>query len=375
LLALPMFVLTGELFNRLNLTDRLIDLARSMVGWLRGGLAHVNILTSMFFAGISGSIFGDIASIGTVLIPSMVRERYGRAFSAAVTASSSIIGAIIPPSTVMIIIGAHLDISVGGLFAAGMLPGIMIGLALMITAFVISSLRGYGEMHRFEGPVGLGLSFIKAAPTLLIPVGLISGILMGVFTPTEGGAAAVVYTLLVGAFIYRNLTLDKVWAALKSTVIVTASALFIVSTAFVFSRIMTFHRIPQELLDLLLAISDERWLIILIVLIFFIVVGTFMDALANMIILGPLLYPVMVGGLGMHELQFGMMLIVGLLLGLLTPPLGICLFMVTPIARTTLGRTTVAVLPFLAAEFLVLLLIAYVPAVTLTIPRWVGFIS
>jgi len=375
LLALPMFVLTGELFNRLNLTDKLIDLARAMVGWLRGGLAHVNILTSMFFAGISGSIFGDIASIGTVLIPSMVRERYGRAFSAAVTASSSIIGAIIPPSTVMIIIGAHLDISVGGLFAAGMLPGILIGLALMITAFVISSLRGYGEMHRFEGPIALGISLAKAAPTLLIPVGLISGILLGIFTPTEGGAAAVIYTLVVGAVVYRNLTFDKIWAALRSTVVVTASALFIVSTAFVFSRIMTFHRVPQELLDLLLSISDERWLIILIVLVFFIIVGTFMDALANMIILGPLLYPVMVGGLGMHELQFGMMLIVGLLLGLLTPPLGICLFMVTPIARTTLGQTTAAVLPFLAAEFVVLLLIAYVPAVTLTIPRWVGFIS
>ncbi len=375
LLALPMFVLTGELFNRLNLTDKLIDLARAMVGWLRGGLAHVNILTSMFFAGISGSIFGDIASIGTVLIPSMVRERYGRAFSAAVTASSSIIGAIIPPSTVMIIIGAHLDISVGGLFAAGMLPGILIGLALMITAFVISSLRGYGEMHRFEGPIALGISLAKAAPTLLIPVGLISGILLGIFTPTEGGAAAVIYTLVVGAVVYRNLTFDKIWAALRSTVVVTASALFIVSTAFVFSRIMTFHRVPQELLDLLLSISDERWLIILIVLVFFIIVGTFMDALANMIILGPLLYPVMVGGMGMHELQFGMMLIVGLLLGLLTPPLGICLFMVTPIARTTLGQTTAAVLPFLAAEFVVLLLIAYVPAVTLTIPRWVGFIS
>lgn len=375
LLALPMFVLTGELFNRLNLTDKLIDLARAMVGWLRGGLAHVNILTSMFFAGISGSIFGDIASIGTVLIPSMVRERYGRAFSAAVTASSSIIGAIIPPSTVMIIIGAHLDISVGGLFAAGMLPGILIGLALMITAFVISSLRGYGEMHRFEGPIALGISLAKAAPTLLIPVGLISGILLGIFTPTEGGAAAVIYTLVVGAVVYRNLTFDKIWAALRSTVVVTASALFIVSTAFVFSRIMTFHRVPQELLDLLLSISDQRWLIILIVLVFFIIVGTFMDALANMIILGPLLYPVMVGGLGMHELQFGMMLIVGLLLGLLTPPLGICLFMVTPIARTTLGQTTAAVLPFLAAEFVVLLLIAYVPAVTLTIPRWVGFIS
>ena len=375
LLALPMFVLTGELFNRLNLTDKLIDLARAMVGWLRGGLAHVNILTSMFFAGISGSIFGDIASIGTVLIPSMVRERYGRAFSAAVTASSSIIGAIIPPSTVMIIIGAHLDISVGGLFAAGMLPGILIGLALMITAFVISSLRGYGEMHRFEGPIALGISLAKAAPTLLIPVGLISGILLGIFTPTEGGAAAVIYTLVVGAVVYRNLTFNKIWAALRSTVVVTASALFIVSTAFVFSRIMTFHRVPQELLDLLLSISDERWLIILIVLVFFIIVGTFMDALANMIILGPLLYPVMVGGLGMHELQFGMMLIVGLLLGLLTPPLGICLFMVTPIARTTLGQTTAAVLPFLAAEFVVLLLIAYVPAVTLTIPRWVGFIS
>ncbi len=371
LLALPMFVLTGELLNRLDLTQRLIAFAQLLVGWIRGGLAHVNILASMLFAGISGSIFGDLASIGTIMIPSMVRERFPANFSAAVTASSALIGAIIPPSTIMIIIGAHLGISIGGLFAAGILPGIMVGLALMIVAYISSRRHGYGELHIPSGPSQVVRTTLRALPVMTIPVFLIGGIVFGAYTPTEAGVAAVIYSLVLG-LVYRKLDYPLIRDALISTVRVTASALFIVSTAFVFSRILTFNRVPQALMDLLLAISDEPFVIILIMTLLLLIVGTFMDALANMIILGPLLMPLMVDNLGMHPLQFGIWLMVGLLLGLLTPPLGLCLYMVSPIARVSLISVTRAILPFLLAEIAVLLLIAFVPQITTQIPKLVG---
>ena len=374
LLALPMFVLAGELLNRFGLTDRLIAIAQLMVGWIRGGLAHVNIMASMLFAGVSGSIFGDLASIGTILIPSMVREKYGRAFSAAVTASSALIGAIIPPSTIMIILGAHLNLSISGLFAAGILPGILIGLALMMVAFVISWRRGYGEIHR---PQGWGSSFrtiVAALPVLTVPLVLIGGIVGGVFTPTEAGAAAVAYSLVLG-LVYRRLDWPLLYTALTETVRITASALIIVSTAFVFSRILTFHRIPQELLDLLLSISENPIMLILLMTLVLLIVGTFMDALANMIIMGPLLMPVMVDGLGMHPIQFGIWLMISLLLGLLTPPLGLALFMVSPIAKVPVLRVAWAVVPFILAQLAVLLAVATIPAVTLAIPRMVGLVQ
>lgn len=373
LLALPMFVLAGELLNRFDLTDRLIAFARLLVGWIRGGLAHVNIMASMLFAGVSGSIFGDLASIGTILIPAMVRERYGRAFSAAVTASSALIGAIIPPSTVMIILGAHLNLSIGGMFAAGILPGLLIGVALMVVAFVQSWRRGYGEVQPPPRPAEALRVTARAVPVLTVPVFLIVGIVGGVFTPTEAGAAAVAYTLLLG-LLHRKLTANLLATALAETVRITASALVIVSVAFVFSRILTFHRIPQELLKLLLAISSEPFVLLLLMTLVLLIVGTFMDALANMIIMGPLLFPVMVDGLGMHPIQFGIWLMVGLLLGLLTPPLGLALFMVAPIARVPVLRVAWAVAPFLLAQIAVLLAIAKVPAITLTLPRLFGLI-
>lgn len=374
LLALPMFVLAGELLNRFGLTDRLIAIAQLMVGWIRGGLAHVNILASMLFAGVSGSIFGDLASIGTILIPSMIREKYGRAFSAAVTASSALIGAIIPPSTIMIILGAHLNLSISGLFAAGILPGILIGLALMLVAFVVSWRRGYGEIHR---PQGWGPSMkivIAALPVLTVPIVLIGGIVGGVFTPTEAGAAAVAYSLLLGV-VYRRIDLKLLYTALSETVRITASALIIVSTAFVFSRILTFHRIPQELLELLLSISENPLMLILLMTLVLLIVGTFMDALANMIIMGPLLMPVMVDGLGMHPIQFGIWLMISLLLGLLTPPLGLALFMVSPIAKTPVLRVAWAIVPFLLAQIAVLMAVATIPAITLAIPQFVGLVQ
>jgi tripartite ATP-independent transporter DctM subunit len=374
LLALPMFVLSGELLNRFQMTDRLIALAQLMVGWIRGGLAHVNILASMLFAGVSGSIFGDLASIGTIMIPAMVRERYGRAFSAAVTASSALIGAIIPPSTIMVIIGAHLGLSVGALFAAGLLPGILIGLALMVVAYIQARRRKLGEIHRLPPPREATRIVLAAIPVLTVPVFLISGIVFGVFTPTEAGAAAVAYSLVLG-LVYRRLTPALLSGALASTVRITASSLIIVSTAFVFSRILTFHRVPQELLSLLLSLSDNPLALIILMTLVLLIVGTFMDALANMIIMGPLLMPVMVDGLGMHPIQFGIWLMVGLLLGLLTPPLGLALFMVSPIAKTSVMRIARETLPFLAAQVLVLLAIALIPAITLFLPRLTGLIE
>jgi tripartite ATP-independent transporter DctM subunit len=374
LLALPMFVLTGELLNRCDITEKLVEVARLMVGWLKGGLAHVNILTSMFFAGISGSVLADAASLGPILIPAMIRERYPPAFSAAVTAASAVIGAIIPPSTVAIIIGGQLQISIGGLFAGGIIPGILIGLALMITAGVISARRGYGDVHTFKGVIPIAKGSARAAPALLIPFIILGGILGGIFTPTEAGAIAVLYTLIIGTFYYRTLDLRNLIDAMIGTAKVTASALVIVSTAIVFSRILTFFKIPQEILELLIAISDNRVIMALILIGFFLIMGTFMDALANMIILGPLLMPVAIAeaGLGMTEIQYGLFLMISLLLGLITPPLGLLLFITGPIAKVSLERVSLAIIPFLFAELVVLLLIVFVPAITMAIPRALG---
>lgn len=375
LLALPMFVLTGELLNRCNLTDKLIALAQTLVGWIRGGLAHVNILTSMFFAGISGSALADSASIGPILIPAMVREKFPRAFSAAVTASSAVIGAIIPPSIPLIIVGSQLQISIGGLFAAGILPGILTGLFLMITAYIICRVKGYGEIHRLQGITPMVTSSFKASPVLAIPLFILGGILFGIVTPTEAGAAAAIYALILGAFFYRTLTTSKLLGALTSTVRVTASALIIVAAAIAFGRILTFHQFPQALVEVVVSLTENRLLLFLVLVIFFLFVGTFMDALANMIILGPMLMPLAVGVLDLHELQYGMFLMYSLLLGIVTPPLGLVLFVVSPIAGVPIERTSVAILPFLFAQILVLALIVFVPEVTLAIPRWAGFVQ
>ncbi len=377
LLALPMFVLTGELLNRLDLTERLIDVARLLVGWIKGGLAHVNVVTSMFFAGISGSVLADAASIGPILIPAMVRERYPAAFSAAVTASSAVIGAIIPPSIPLIIVGGSLQISIGGLFAAGIIPGVLIGFLLMVVSFFFALFKGYGDVHRFEGVRPVAKGTFQALPVLAIPVIILYGILGGIMTPTEAGAAAALYSMVLGtiyAVVYRSFDLVKFRDALIGTARVTGSSLIIVGAAIVFGQILIFHQFPQDLLEFILSITENRVLLFLIIVAFFLFVGTFMDALANMIILGPLLLPVAVEGLGMHPIQYGMFLMIGLLLGVITPPLGLVLFIVAPIAKVSLEKVSFAVVPFLLIELAVLAMIAFIPAITLTIPRLTGII-
>ena len=378
LLALPMFVLTGELLNRLNLTERLIEVARLLVGWIKGGLAHVNVVTSMFFAGISGSVLADAASIGPILIPAMIRERYPPAFSAALTGASAVIGAIIPPSIPLIIVGGSMQISISGLFAAGIIPGVLIGLFLMITSFLFAIFRNYGDIHRFEGVIPVARGTFRALPVLVIPFVILYGILGGVMTPTEAGAIAALYAIVLGSiygFFQSNFSVHKFINAMVGTARVTGSSLIIVGAAIVFGQILIFHQFPQGLLDVVLNLTENRILLFLIIVLFFLFVGTFMDAVANMIILGPLLMPIAIEGLGMHPIQYGMFLMIGLLLGVITPPLGIVLFIVAPIAKTSIERTSIAVLPFLAAELLVLTLIAFVPFITLGIPRLAGIIN
>lgn len=378
LLALPMFVLTGELLNRLNLTERLIEVARLLVGWIKGGLAHVNVVTSMFFAGISGSVLADAASIGPILIPAMIRERYPPAFSAALTGASAVIGAIIPPSIPLIIVGGSMQISISGLFAAGIVPGILIGLFLMITSFLFAIFRNYGDIHRFEGVIPVAKGTFRALPVLVIPFVILYGILGGVMTPTEAGAIAALYAIVLGTIygvFQGNFSLQKFIDAMVGTARVTGSSLIIVGAAIVFGQILIFHQFPQDLLEIVLSFTDNRVLLFLMIVLFFLFVGTFMDAVANMIILGPLLMPIAIEGLGMHPIQYGMFLMIGLLLGVITPPLGIVLFIVAPIAKTSIERTSIAVLPFLVAELLVLTLIAFVPFITLGIPRLAGIIN
>lgn len=378
LLALPMFVLTGELLNRLNLTERLIEVARLLVGWIKGGLAHVNVVTSMFFAGISGSVLADAASIGPILIPAMIRERYPAAFSAAITGASAVIGAIIPPSIPLIIVGGSMQISISGLFAAGIVPGILVGVVLMITSFLFALYKGYGEVHRFEGFVPIAKGSFKALPVLLIPFLILYGILGGVMTPTEAGSLAAAYAIVLGivyGLVEGTFSLRSFIDAMVGTARVTGSSLIIVGAAIVFGQILIFHQFPQELLNLVLGLTENRILLFFMIVIFFLFVGTFMDAVANMIILGPLLMPIAIEGMGMDPIQYGIFLMVGLLLGVITPPLGIVLFIVAPIAKTSIERTSIAVLPFLFAELLVLALIAFVPIVTLGIPRLAGIVN
>jgi tripartite ATP-independent transporter DctM subunit len=374
LLALPTFVLAGELLNRCDLTDKLTKLALRMVGWVPGGLAHVSVVAAIFFGGINGSAIADAASIGPIMIPGMVRERYPREVAAAIVAAAAVIGAIVPPSIPLVIIGGQLQISVSGLLLGGLVPAVLIALMLMGVSFAGAQLKGYGSVHRFEGFRPLGRSFIEAGPALLIPFLVLGGLLLGIFSPTEAGTVTVLYTLLIGTMVYGSLTTRKFAEALNGTVRVTANALLIVGAAVVFGHIVTYYQLPQTVLSLMTAMTTNRTMLLLLVVLLFIVVGMFMDPVANMIILGPLLMPICVQGLGMHPIQFGEFLMLGLLLGILHPPIGLLLFVVAPIAGTSIERVALAVLPYLALEMLVLILVGIFPDISLAIPRLAGLV-
>lgn len=366
LLSIPGFILAGNLMNRGGITNRIIRFANAIVGWIRGGLGLTNIAASMLFGGITGTAVADAASIGGVLIPGMKKAGYPGDFSAAVTAASSTVGPIIPPSVPMIIVGALSGISVGQMFLAGAVPGILMGLAMMVTAYVISVRRNFPRQEwRGAGEVvrSFGGAFWALAMTFLIIYGLLSGL----STPTETAIVACVYAFLVGAFIYRELPLRQVPGIIIDSAVSAAGILALVGFANVFGWILVSERIPQAIADGVLSITDNRLLVILLINLLLLFVGMFMETIAALIILFvPLLS--LAQAVGIEPLHFATFAVLNLMIGLTTPPVGVCLFVCAGIARLPLAPVVVAILPFLLTNIFVLLLVSYIPALATWLP-------
>lgn len=373
LMAVPFFVLAGDLMNRGGTTLRLVRFSNTLVGWIRGGLAHTNIVASMFLAGISGSAVADAAAIGSILIPGMTREGYDLDFSAAVTASASTMGPIIPPSIFMVIYGVTTGVSIGALFAAGLIPGVLIGFSFMTIAYVISRKRNYPKHSR---PLLLDIwqALRKAAFALLAPVIILGGILFGVFTPTEAAAVAVGYAFLVGILVHRELSLKDLPSILIQSGTTTSILLLIIGTANVLAWVLSAEQVPQRIAQMLLTITHNPYLIMLLINLFLLAVGMFMEGGAAIIIIAPVLSQV-AQSVGIHPLHFGFTMVLNIVIGLLTPPLGVCLFVVCGIARVRLPRLVRAIFPFLMVEIGVLFLVSYFPMIALYIPRLLGYLK
>ncbi|RSD27022.1 TRAP transporter large permease [Mesobacillus subterraneus] len=366
LLCIPGFILAGNLMNAGGITDRIIKFANNLFGHVRGGLGLANVGSSMGFAGISGTALADTASIGAIMIPAMKKEGYGPGFSAAVTASSSTVGPIIPPSLPMIIVGTLASVSIGDLFLAGALPGLMLGLGLMIPTYIISVKRNYPKGERKSLKV-IFESFMGSFWALFMTVIILWGILGGYFTPTEASIIAVIYALVIGIFVYKELPIKKIPGIMLSTMTTTASIMLLVGFANLFGWIMVSEQIPQLVADTILGISENPIVVILLINLLLLFVGTFMETIAALVILFPVLMPV-AAQVGMDPVQFGVMMVLNLVIGLVTPPVGVCLFVASQIGKVPIGRTARELVPFLGVSLVVLLLVAFVPQVSLFLP-------
>lgn len=371
LMAMPFFILAGDIMNRIKITDRLVDLANAVVGGVRGALAHVNVLVSVFFAGLTGAAVADTAAIGRMMIPAMASQGYNRAFAAAVTASSSVIGPIIPPSIIMVIYGSLMQVSIAGLFAAGLIPGILMALSLM-GYIAFRARRDDLPVANLRGDVPpLRVALRRAIIPLMMPVIILGGILGGVFTPTEAAAVAVLYALLVGLFLYRNLGLRDLVTMLYDMVRASGSVFIILAAASILGWVLARQGVPQQLADFLLSISDDPLIFLFIVTLALLVIGMFMEMTAILIILGPILHPIAVS-LGIDPLHFGIVMVVNLNIALATPPLGACLFVASSVGKVRFEDVAWRILPFILVEIAVLAAIVYIPAISLTLPRLLG---
>lgn len=371
LMAMPFFILAGEIMNRTGITERLVTFANTLVGHWRGGLAHANILTSVFFAGLTGAAVSDTAAVGTMLIPAMEKDGYDTDFAAAVTASSSIIGPTIPPSNMMVIYGSLMNVSIAGLFAAGFVPGFVLAGFLMILAAFMSYRRGYAKSARTSIKDRI-LSLRHAIIPLLMPIIILGGILSGVFTPTEAAAVAVAYAAIIGFFVLKTLKLKDLPEMLIKTSKITGVVFLIIGTASILSWVLSFDQVPQRIAAALLAVSDNPHIILLLIILLMMVVGLFMDIAAALIILGPILHPIAVS-IGVAPIHFGIIMVLSLNIALMTPPVGACLFVACSITKLTLAQISRAILPFIVVEFVALFVIAYSPKLVLFLPTLLGF--
>ena len=373
LMAIPFFMLAGELMNRGGITIRLVEFAQAMMGHLRGGLAHVNVLSSMLFAGLSGSAVADTSALGSMLIPAMEKQGYTRKFAAAITAASSVIGPIIPPSGIMIIYAYVMGESVAALFLAGIVPGILVGVGLMVMVKVMADRYGFPVASARKTWGEKGQASLKAFWPLMTPVIILGGILGGVFTPTEAAAVAVAYALFIGFFVIRTLRLSDLPGIFGRAGLTSAVVLLLVGAAMAFKTVASLARTPEQLAAIILSMSDNPLVILFLINILLFIVGMFLDAGPAIIILGPILGPIFVS-MGVEPVHFAMIMAVNLTIGLATPPMGLVLFVASAVSGERVETIARAILPFLAVEIAVIFLITYVPAISLTIPRLAGFL-
>ena len=367
LMAVPFFIMAGEIMQKGSMAERLLAVSRSLVGHLTGGMAHISILTSLFYGSLSGSAPATVAAVGGIMIPAMEKEKYSKAFSTAVNTAAGCLGVIIPPSVPLIIYGTTAGVSVGDLFIAGIIPGLFIGLSLMVCSYILARKYGFTGTGKRAPVKQVATTFKDALPALMVPIIVLGGIYGGLTTPTEAGVIAVVYSLIMEGLILRTLSVQKVVDVFKGTALTTSSIFLVVATATAFGQILLFYNLPDLLVNGLVSISDNKYILIPIILIFLLIMGTFMDALANILILTPLLLPV-VTTLGIDPIHFGIVMIVTSSMGFLTPPVGVNLFVGCSIANISIEKLSVAVMPFLLTMIIALLILAYVPQITLWLP-------
>jgi tripartite ATP-independent transporter DctM subunit len=368
LLCIPGFFLAGSLMNSGGITERIIGFTNKLFGHITGSLAVANVGASMIFAGISGTALADTVSIGGVLIPSMEKEGYDSGFSCAITAASSCVGPIIPPSLPMIMAATLTGLSVTKLFIAGLIPGLLLGLVMMGIAIVVSKKRHYPKAEKPATFKEILVSGKDAIWAILMTLIILFGIIGGVVTPTEASILAVVYGIFVGFFIYKELTVKILIENMKKTVISSAAIMALVGFANVFAYILTKEQIPTMIANWLLSITTNKYLILFFINVLLIFVGMFMETIAAILILFPVLLKVVLV-VGVDPIQFGVMAVLNLVLGLTTPPVGVCLFAATNIGKAKLGEVVKELVPFLIGNFMVLALVTYIPALT------IGFVN
>lgn len=371
LLAIPFFIMAAAVMNAGGITPRLVELAGTLVGHLRGGLGQVNIVTNVMLAGISGSSTADASTVAKLLVPEMAKRGYDRAFGSALTASASTIANLIPPGLGLIIYAALASVSVGALFVRTIVPGLLVAAALMLTTYAISRRRGYGgDMARATGRARARAALI-AVPALILPVVIVGGVRFGAFTATEAGTVAFVYALLCGALLYRRLTGSTLLAAVREGMFDTVVILTIIAAAAPFAWVLAFERVPQTLAEHLSGLVASPLLLLLAINGFLLVVGLFMEMIAALVILVPILVPIVVAA-GVDPVHFGIVIVMNLVLGALTPPLGVLVFTTARVGEADVVATFRAILPFIVVLVAVLALITYVPALTLLPVQFLG---
>lgn len=370
LLAIPFFIIAGELMNACGITERIVAFSRSLVGHIRGGLAHVTIVSNMFFSGISGSATADASALGSMMIPAMKKNGFDADYAVAVNASASAMGPIIPPSILLVIYGSIANVSIAQLFLGGFVPGLMVAIGLMTMAYLIAKKRNYPAPPRSQLPPVLP-AFKDALWALAMPVIILGGIFSGVFTATEAGVVAVAYATLVGTFVYRTLTFALVSKLLIDAAVTTAAAMFLIAMATSFAWILAWHGFGESVLTVLEGVSSDPTTAVVLILAFILLLGLFIEGIPILIIFTPVLLPV-IQGLGVDPVYFGVVLVMAVVIGSVTPPVGILTYICCSIAGLTISQAFRGLIPFCAVLIAVLIAVAIFPGLIMTVPSVLG---